>query len=527
MKNRRKRQGKLIEFLSKYWVTLLIFFALAGCIFGGVEFYKEEVLNIDPDIEYEDQNTLYFGTEEIKDYNPYNTKSEDLYYMSSLINVYLFRYDENMGVKPELVDTFKVNTKKASVVLKLRNDVYYSKGRKVTAKDVVDCINYIKRAGSASPYYDSIKKISSAYVSGNNVNIYFYNNYNCSLDDLVIPIINLENPKLGAGEFYISKIDKKKAIYLKPNKKYYLGESEKEIIFTILPERELSKSMMDICEVTCYIDDSIDRKSLAINSNFKIYDFTSNNVDFIYFNTKRALTSKKNFRQALSYSIDSEKILKDAYMEDGILTDTIYYPNFLGVKDTLDSYEYSISKARLKLSVLGYSDKDGDGILEDINGNKPSVVILVNQSNNMRLQAAKLIKKNLEDCGILVEIKTSDNDNFVNDIRRKDYDVLITGYEISPNYDLRFMFNGQNYWGFSDYNLQTKVNELDRIHSNEKYAEKFEELKEALIDEDVYYPLCYKNMSLIGVKTFETDKLPTFADIYKNIDSFNWKKILK
>ena len=524
---KRFKNGKLINFISRYWVVLLAIVAGLGLIFGGIEFYKEEVLNIDPDIEYEEQNTLYFGCEEIKDFNPYNTKSEDMYYMSSLINTYLFRYDENMGILPQLVDTFDVNTKKASITLKLREDVYFSKGNQVTAKDVVNCINYIKRLGSTSPYYDNVRKIASAYVKGKDVNIFFYNNYNCSLDDLVIPIVNLENPKLGAGEFYISKVDKRKAIYLKPNKKYYLGESKKEIIFTILPERELSKGMMDIYEVTCYVDDSIDRKSSAINSNFKIYDFTSNNVDFIYFNVRRPLTSKKNFRQAISYAIDSEKILKDAYMDDGVLSDTIYYPNFLGVTDTLDSYEHSISKAKLKLSVLGYSDKDDDGILEDVYGNKQTLVILVNQTNNMRLQASKLIKKNLEETGFSVEIKTCDDNNYLSEIRRKDYDILITGYEIAPNYDLRFMFNGQNDWGFSDYNLQMKAAELDRIHSIEIYFEKYKELKEALIDEDVYYPLCYKNMSLIGVKTFETEKFPTFADIYKNIDSFSWKKILK
>ena len=48
----------------------------------------------------------------------------------------------------------------------------------------------MKAAGSSCPYYNKVKKINSAFDRGNNVvAIYFNNNYNCSLDDLVFPIV--------------------------------------------------------------------------------------------------------------------------------------------------------------------------------------------------------------------------------------------------------------------------------------------------------------------------------------------------
>lgn len=526
MKKKRKNL-KFIDFLSKYWVIFLIIVAIVGCVFSGLSVYKEEVLNIDPDIEYEDQNTLYFAVEKITDFDPYNTMSEDVYYLSNILYSYLFKYDDNMMAVPDLVEEYNVKTKDAYIDFTIREDAKFSNGNTITASDVVNCIIYSMRQGTRSPYYNQVKKIYSCYQRNGRVYLYFKNNYNCSTDDLVIPIINTSNPKVGSGRYYISKTTDKESITLKPNK-YYFGElATKKIILTILPNRSLGKSMMDINEVTCYTDDSLDRKSSAINNKYKIYDFPSNNVDFMIFNTNRPNIKKLKVRKALLTAIDRNEILSDAYMDDGVLTDTVYYPNFIGVTEELNYYEYSPEIALSSLKVQGFNDRSEDGNLKDAIGNDFDITILTNQSNHMRVQAARMIKKDFEALGIrtnIVEVKDSE---FKNEIMKMDYDILITGYSINQNYDLRFLFDGSNEWGFYDYNLLKEARELDRIHSKEKYIEKYTELKKDLIDSAQYYPLCYRYMSLIGLETFEAGELPMFNNPYKNLETWSWKKILK
>ena len=39
--------------------------------------------------------------------------------------------------------------------------------------------------------------------------------------------------------------------------------------------------MMEINNVTCYIDDTTERKSLVADRGFQMYDIVSNDVDFI------------------------------------------------------------------------------------------------------------------------------------------------------------------------------------------------------------------------------------------------------
>ena len=56
MENKSKiARKKFIGFLSKYWVAMLIILAILASFFGGVQIYKDEILNSDTDVKYVEQ----------------------------------------------------------------------------------------------------------------------------------------------------------------------------------------------------------------------------------------------------------------------------------------------------------------------------------------------------------------------------------------------------------------------------------------------------------------------------------------
>ena len=528
---------KIAGFLKKYWIGILIIILVIAVASSSVEIYREEVLNIDPSIEYVEQKTLYLSSEKIDTLNPIVSQSEDVYYISKLLYSSLFNFDENLNTVPELAEKYTIDTEKAYIEITLKKGVKWHNGNTLKVSDITFTINAMKAAGSSCPYYNKVKKINSAFDRGNNVvAIYFNNNYNCSLDDLVFPIVpssqyNREGAFVGAkdgfkpigtGQYQYKSYNKKKQLKLVPNEDYFGLKAEKNITVTLLPDRDLASNMMEIDSVSCYVDSAANRKSSALDRGYQIFDLPSNNVEFLVFNTKNAYLSQKNMRKALAYGIDTEKILENAYMGDGILTDTIYYPDFLGVKDTLSEYSYDIKKSEYMLTAMGYEDVNGDGALEDSYGRKFVFRVLVNKDNATRSSAAQLIKKNLDLLGIKTEIVSLPKSEYKQAIKKKDFDILVTGYTIEENYDLRDFFNGKNDWGYNNYNLFMKARELDRLYTPEQYTEKYTELKELLLDELPYYPLCYKKMSLIGVKTFTADEMPMFNDIYRNCDTWRW-----
>lgn len=534
----KKNNGsKILDFMKKYWIGVVIIILIFAVILSSVEIYKEEVLNIDPSIEYIEQDTLFLSSETIDTLNPVISQSEDVYYISKLIYDGLYDYDENMSVIPRLASEYTINTEKAFIEVTLKDGIKWHNGNNLKASDVVFTINAMKAAGSKCPYYNKISRIHSAFMRSKNVvAIYFNNNYNCSLDDLVFPIVPSSQYSgtgafvaakddfrpIGTGQYKYNSYNKKKQLELIPNDNYFGTAAEKNITVTLLPERDLAANMMEIDSVSCYVDSAANRKSIALDRGYQIFDIPSNKVEFLVFNTSSAYLSKKNMRKALAYGIDTKKILEGAYMGDGILTDTIYYPNFMGVKDTLSEYSYDIKKSQQMLSQMGWKDINGDGVLEDKDGKRYTLEVLTCKDNATRSSAAHIIKNNLELLGLKTEVMSLPASEYIRAIRAKDFDILITGYTIEESYDLRSFFNGKNEWGYTNYGLSTKAAELDRLYTPQQYTEKYKELKDLLLDELPYYTLCYKKMSLIGTSTFEADKMPMFNNIYKNCDTWRW-----
>ena len=43
-----------------------------------------------------------------------------------------------------------------------------------------------------------------------------------------------------------------------------------------------------------------------------------------------------------------------------------------------------------------------------------------------------------------------------------------------------------------------------------------------LLEELPYYSLCYKQIGLVGIKTFTAGEIPMFNDPYKNCETWFW-----
>ena len=123
--------GKISYFLKKYWAAILALVLVIAVVLSSVEIYREEVLNIDPDIEYEEQKTLYLSSEKIDILNPVISQSEDVYCLSKLIYSSLFTFDENLSIIPDLVSEYSVNTDRAYIEITLREGVKWHQGKTI------------------------------------------------------------------------------------------------------------------------------------------------------------------------------------------------------------------------------------------------------------------------------------------------------------------------------------------------------------------------------------------------------------
>jgi peptide/nickel transport system substrate-binding protein len=109
------------------------------------------------------------------------------------------------------------------------------------------------------------------------------------------------------------------------------------------------------------------------------------------------------FRQACSYAIDREAIIKSVYSGRAVPAYGFLTPGYLNWFDpNIKKYPHDLEKARALLKEIGIEDRDGDGMLEDADGNKIEFVLNTNTGVSAREKTAVLIAADLKKLGFNV-----------------------------------------------------------------------------------------------------------------------------
>ena len=109
----------------------------------------------------------------------------------------------------------------------------------------------------------------------------------------------------------------------------------------------------------------------------------------------------KKFRQAVSCAIDRDRLAREVY---GGRAQPIY--GFISTENPrwnnpdIPRYSFDLARARTLLAEVGIQDRDGDGMLEDADGNPIEILFYSNVGNPLREKAAALIVADLKKFGI-------------------------------------------------------------------------------------------------------------------------------
>ena len=128
-------------------------------------------------------------------------------------------------------------------------------------------------------------------------------------------------------------------------------------------------------------------------------------LDFIAFNCNSNVLSNKEVRQAISYAIDKQNIVSAIYSGKYYTCNFPFeYGNYL-YGDNKVSYEYNIENARKILQDNGWTyNKKTWQKTKDYKTIRLRLNLVVNSSNEKRVQVAENIKASLENLGITINI---------------------------------------------------------------------------------------------------------------------------
>ena len=109
----------------------------------------------------------------------------------------------------------------------------------------------------------------------------------------------------------------------------------------------------------------------------------------------------KKFRQAVSCAIDRDRLAREVY---GGRAQPTY--GFISTENQkwnnpdIPRYGFDLARARALLAEIGIQDRNGDGMMEDADGNPIEILFYSNPGNPLREKAAALIVADLKKLGI-------------------------------------------------------------------------------------------------------------------------------
>jgi len=201
-------------------------------------------------------------------------------------------------------------------------------------------------------------------------------------------------------------------------------------------------------------------KPLEQKKNFTIYNLgPDTGSQFLFFNQNRgdhpktgepfvaahklAWFTDLQFRKAVAHAIDKQKLIE-------IVKNGFGYPQFSSMgpaagffhNPDVIKFDYDLKKAKEILEEAGYKDRNGDGIIDDKEGNSIKFNLFTNAGNTERIDIAAIIRYDLEKLGMEINFQSLEFNTLVGKLTSTfDWDAIVLGLTggIEPHF-------GKNVW---------------------------------------------------------------------------------
>lgn len=245
--------------------------------------------------------------------------------------------------------------------------------------------------------------------------------------------------------------------------------------------------------------------------------YTLQVYSYIGLNCQNPILSDKNVRRALAHCLDRDALIKQVARGLASAVNSPIYNDRKEYDKSLSPVSYNPSKAKEILAKAGWSDVNGDGVLEkNMNGRLvPFVVsILVNAGNEAREAIAVAFSDELRKIGVKLDVRKLEWSVFLENLRTRKFDISIGSWVNDPLPSDPFQIwhssqignKGSNYAGFSSQRADQLL-ELNRIEFDEnKRIAYMQEFQKIVAEEQPYiflwspqYPAVF-NKRIHGVR---------------------------
>jgi peptide/nickel transport system substrate-binding protein len=523
-------------------ITMICSLFLVSC--KEIEYANQPEVKIDIE-KPSSGGTVVLGSVEPRELNPLRVNSMSFLDASKLIFEQLAEYDSSLKLVPVIAQSWNFVDGSSQCMVSLKNNIFWSDGEKITSEDVVYSLDTIKSADNSTFKEKLLHVYSYQAVDESTFKIVFDQAYADAFDVLTIPIIpkhvfagNANAVPVASGPYKISSYTKLKQLELVPNEKWIRLGSVKEkgttpyvekIDVQFINDLDAFSTAFQAKELDILHTQSYDWEKYSEIKDVKIYKYTSLYYDFIGFNYNQSIFQDKAVRKAIMAAVNRKGIIDKYLLGNAVLTDVPINPNSWLYDNQEVNSSFSKINAQNLLKEAGFVDSNNDKVLErkyDDITQTLKFTLLTNNENDFRQKAALEIKKNLEEVGFSVEVKTMSFEEMRTAIATKKYDAVLTGYNLSPNQDLSFAFHssqiasGKNFMSYSNLDMDNSLYEAFTSTDDNTRKEAYGKIQKTFRDEVPCISLFFRESAIVVRDKVKGEITPDAVNPYRNIQ--NW-----
>ena len=279
----------------------------------------------------------------------------------------LLKLNEKYEVEPSLAKSYE-QIDDTTWKFTLNDSVTFSNGKKVTGKHVQQCLERAFKNNTRTVDYFDLN-----HVEGKGQEVYLYLNKpsGALLNNLCEPLFtiydasqsdeDIANHPICTGPFVVDDFVSEKTIETSRNENYYDGKAKLDHVhFSQVSDSDARVLALQSKEVD--LANTIDYSSLKLfrkNKDYQVLEVLGPRTNVVYMNNESTFLNDKIIRQALSYSVDRESIVKliGGKVAQGLYSSALPYGH------VFNGYTFDLAKANALLNEAGYLDSNHDGIL--------------------------------------------------------------------------------------------------------------------------------------------------------------------
>ena len=498
-------KSNIVKYIFILFVIGIIGFAVYKIYYNEEEQVQNEVMN-----EVSSQSTVLtnirIGISNFDNINPLISKNRDVINLSSLLYEPLCTLTNDYHLKLALAKEYsKIDN--TTYIIKLRDDIKWDNGNKITGQDVKFTREKLKEGKSI--YSGNVANVQSVeIIDGQTVRLNLSKPEALFEYNLIFPIVSS------------SQFEKEEDFYKSRIAPVSSGMYKVKSATTTTMDLGFNANWYGVSEETPRIQDiqihfyatmgdvyasfklgNIDMVCTS-NMNIKNYigtigytqkDYKGRELDFLSINCTNSILSDKNVRKALNYAINKQKIVSSVYGNNYTISNfPLDYGSYLYTKSS-DKDSYSQDKAKKALEEAGWTYRYGRWQkTENYSTKTLRLSIVVDNSNKQRVKVAEIIEKQLEDIGIRISIYKVSNKNYKSYLNERNYDLILTGINNGYSPDLSYFLDNGNIGNYENEEIKSIMADLQSTTDEEAVKQKYNRIIE-IYEEDTPYICLYRN----------------------------------